>query len=231
MHKFLGDFFKSGEPNKGRELHDIGFHGDDYLLCLVDHLMDSCTWFVETGTNVGSTLAYVARNYPDVKCFSCEPDVEAFERACENTSAFSNVTLFNEGSQSFMKRLETDYPFLFSEDVLLWIDAHGFGFEWPIREEVKFVSSYFKNGYMLVDDFRVPRHGEFGYDSYEGQECSMRYIEDVIDDEWEYQLYYPDYTEHTSSHHPLRGWGLFAFGEDRTNLSDEIASFVYQAEE
>jgi len=215
--------------SNGRDFKEVGFHGDQYLLALVDRLTDDCEWFVETGTNVGSTLAYVARTYPGVECLSCEPDPEAFERAQKNTSSFSNATVFPETSQAFMERLETEYSHLFSENALFWVDAHGFGFEWPLREEVSFISSHFERGYMLIDDFRVPRHEEFGYDNYEGQECTMRYIEDVIDEGWDYQLYYPDYTEHTSSHHPLRGWGLFVFGEAQKDFPDEVADFVYES--
>jgi len=216
--------------SNGRDFKEVGFHGDQYLLRLVDHVIKDCEWFVETGTNVGSTLAYVARTYPDVECLSCEPDRAAFKRARENMGLFPNATVFPETSQTFMERLEAEYSHLFSENVLFWIDAHGFGFEWPLREEVRFISSHFERGYMLIDDFRVPKHEEFGYDNYQGQECAMRYIEDAIDEEWNYQLYYPDYTEHTSSHHPLRGWGLFAFGEAQSEFPDEISSFIYRSE-
>jgi len=218
------------DSQKGREFIEVGFHDDEYLLRLVDNLIAPCDWFIETGTNVGSTLAYVARTYPDVQCLSCEPEVEAFKEAQKNTNPHSNVTIYNEDSQSFIERLESDYSFLFSHEVLFWVDAHGFGFDWPLREEVAFISSHFQQGYVLIDDFKVPENEEFGYDVYEDQECSMDYVEDVIDDDWNYRLYYPDYTEHTSPHHPLRGWGLFAFGNDLLELPNEVGDLVYLAE-
>ena len=73
---------------------ELGFHGDAYLLALVDALLDRAEAFVETGTNVGSTLRYVAARRPQLPCLSCEPDPEAlfkqrmeqarsrFERRC-----------------------------------------------------------------------------------------------------------------------------------------------------
>ena len=68
-----------------------GFHGDQYLLQLVDRMIADCNYFIETGANVGSTLAYVARTYPNIRCFSCEPDKASFEEAVKNTSSFLNV--------------------------------------------------------------------------------------------------------------------------------------------
>ena len=60
---------------------DVGFHGDTYLLNLVDVLISNSQYFIETGTNVGSTLVYDAKKYPEISCFSCEPDKEAFNEA------------------------------------------------------------------------------------------------------------------------------------------------------
>jgi len=222
----LGLTSSPDESVRGREFLEVGFHGDEYLLILVDRLITSCDWFIETGANVGSTVAYVGRNYPEVTCISCEPDDYAYERAIEHTQDLSNVTVFHESSIPFLRRLRHDYAEAFPHDVLLWIDAHGHGFEWPLREEVEFISSHFERGYMFIDDFQVPHNDEFGYDVYEGQECSLEYIEDSIRSDWTYQLYYPNYSEHTSSHHPLRGWGLFAFGEDRIEFPDDVSDVV-----
>ena len=60
-----------------------GFHGDTYLLALADSVLAACDWFVETGTHVGTTLAYVARKHPHLNCLSCEPNGELRKRAQE----------------------------------------------------------------------------------------------------------------------------------------------------
>jgi len=39
----------------------VGFHGDSYLLRLVDAIAPSCGAFLETGCNVGSAASYIAR--------------------------------------------------------------------------------------------------------------------------------------------------------------------------
>jgi hypothetical protein len=51
-----------------------GFHGDRFLLRLVDLLAPRAETFLETGSNVGSTLGYVARRFPALECLACEPD-------------------------------------------------------------------------------------------------------------------------------------------------------------
>jgi hypothetical protein len=170
-----------------------------------------CQVFVETGTNVGSTVAYVARRFPDLHCFSCEPDRRAYDEAQKNTSHYDNVTLYNEPSQHFLRRLLEKKEVLHRE-VLFWIDAHGYGFQWPLREEIRLITSRRDKAFVLIDDFRVPGLDGFRYDAYDGQVCSLDYIKDSLDQRHTYRVYYPAYTDQTSGHHPLTGWGLIEFG-------------------
>lgn len=95
------------------------------------------------------------------------------------------------------------------------MDAHGYGFEWPLKEEVFFITRAFKRAHVLIDDSKVPGLDCFGYDKYKEQICSLDYLKDAINPRIEYQLYYPCYTDRTSRYHPLRGWGLIVFGFDR----------------
>lgn len=188
-----------------------GFHGDKHLLQFVDSIMSNCNFFIETGANVGSTLAYVARTYPNIQCFSCEPDKASFEEAVKNTSSFSKVHIYNMLSQEFMEVISSKKE-LFDEDVFFWLDAHGYGFEWPLREELSVITKEFNSAYILIDDFRVPGLDCFGYDKYGEQICSFDYVKNALNPTIGYNLYYPNYTEKTSKHHSLRGWGLIEYG-------------------
>lgn len=194
----------------------IGFHGDLYLLAIVDHLAASADFFVETGTNTGITLSYFARRFPDITCLSCEPDADrALPLARERTSGLENVEIFAETSQALLRRFERDYRSLFSQRGLFWLDAHGPGFDWPLRDEVRFIFERFNRGSILIDDFLVPGYETvFQHDRYDGQDCSFEYIRSAIPPGAVYRLYYPNYSERTSTHHPLCGWGLIQFGED-----------------
>lgn len=192
--------------------HKVGFHGDQHLLSIVDSLSQHVDAFVETGTNVGSTLAYFAQTYPHIPCLSCEPDLEAFRLAQQNISGLANVTLYNQTSQQFLVTLREKHSGIFSKTPLFWLDAHGYGFQWPLKEELTFITENFPQALVLIDDFKVPGREMFGYDEYEGQVCSFDHIKDSLNPAGSYKVYYPNYTEHTSPHHPLRGWGLIALG-------------------
>ena len=107
---------------------------------MIDRYATESIAFIETGTNVGSTLAYMAGKYPFMKCLSCEPSLKAFVRAIENTDNLENVRLFNEDSDIFMRRIESYYKYLFKGPVLFWLDAHGQGSSWPLKSEVRLIS-------------------------------------------------------------------------------------------
>lgn len=212
----------------GSQFIEVGFHGDEYLLGLANHLATKSKVFIETGANVGSTLAYVARAHPGLRCLSCEPDPRAFEAASNNTGSYSNVCLLNQTSQEFVNHL-ADEPGVFSEPSFFWLDAHGYGFEWPLKMELAFITEKFKAGYILIDDFKVPGRDEFLYDIYQDQICSYDFVKGSLNPARAYQLYYPKYTDKTSKHHPLCGWGLLVFGVDDFAIPEALADKVERA--
>lgn len=225
VKKILGKFITSNSTR--HNVYLVGFHGDKYLLRLVDLLANQSQHFIETGANVGTTLAYVAEKYSHLHCVSCEPDADAFRDALKNTQGFVNVQLHNELSQDFLVRLNTDEQ-LKTQIVLYWLDAHGYGFEWPLREEVSWITHSTPQGFILIDDFKVPHLDVFGYDIYREHICSFDYIKNSLNPALTYRVIYPNYTKHTSKHHPLRGWGLIVFGSlaNELNIPDDISEFI-----
>jgi FkbM family methyltransferase len=202
----------------GRELspfHDIGFHGDRYLIELVRHCLGLSQQFIETGTNVGSTLAYVAGQFPHLTIYSCEPDREACEAAERHVAGCGNVGLFNLASPEIFHLLARQDPDFLARETVFWLDAHGYGFQWPLKDEIAFITAHFPRGYVFIDDFQVPGSAAFRWDEYQGQTCSFDYIKDAIAPGKPFRLYYPSYTDRTSRHHPLVGWGLIDFGHEQ----------------
>ena len=199
--------------NRNYQLNPLGFHGDEYLIKLVSYLATEKTeYFVETGTNVGSTLKYFAKEFSEIKCHSCEPDYLSFHVALENVSKSHNVNLNQTDSIKFLTTLlSTIHNDLAT--TLFWLDAHGYGFDWPLQEEVEFILENIKNCVILIDDFKVPGQPQFGYDSYNGQECTLEYIKPSIKNSPDIRLYYPNYQNKTSTFHPLRGWCAITKGE------------------
>src|SRR5262249_55907872 len=151
---------------------------------------------------VGSTLGYVARRFPDLDCHACEPDAAAFEVATAHACSRPGVHLFRETSQKFVDRLARDHAQLFARPLLAWLDAPGYGYAWPLREEVAFLTRSFARGALLIDDFRVPHDARFGWDRYGDQQCCFEYVRDAIAPGVSWRLYYPAYSEHTSPWHP-----------------------------
>lgn len=208
---------------------DVGFHGDKYLLGLAGQLAAKSKVFVETGSNVGSTLAYVAKNNPQIRCLSCEPDPAAFAEANKHAGKYGNVSLFRGTSQQFINYLSERGAEIFTEPSFFWLDAHSYGFEWPLKAELEFITQNFKSGFILIDDFKVPGRDHFGYDQYGEQICSFDYVKGALNSKFQYQLYYPTYDDRTSRHHPLRGWGLIIFGCDDFRIPDQIAGKMERA--
>lgn len=220
------NIFRKKKQREKSPLLEKGFHCDEHLLKLVDFLMRDRECFIETGTNVGSTLAYVARTYPNVQCVSCEPDKDAFDEAKRHTEKLANVKLFNMLSQDFIAMIKKDRPELFGKKPLFWLDAHGYGFNWPLKDELRFITENFRSGYILIDDFKVPGMDCFKYDVYQDQICSLDFVKDALDKRYSYKVYYPDYTEKTSPHHPLTGWGLIEFGECEMAMPTELKAKI-----
>jgi len=216
---------KTTRPESAYKFMDVGFHGDRYLLGVVDVLLNQSDIFIETGSNVASTLAYVARTSPNLPCYSCEPDVEAYRRAIDNSKDLPNVHIFNELSQDFISRIKTKHSDFFAKRALFWLDAHSYGFRWPLKDEISFITRYFPSAYILIDDFQVPGLDMFGYDRYQDQICSYEGIKDAIKPDLNFNLYYPAYTERTSPHHSLRGWGLIEYGHaEQISFDPNIAN-------
>lgn len=186
-----------------------GFHGDLYLIAVIATAAHRCRQFIETGTNVGNTIAYFAECFPAIPCYSCEPAKDAFNVAHRRTARFKNVTLVNQPSPEFLYRLEKSMK---STATLFWLDAHGAGFSWPLQKEVAFITRVCRCACVLIDDFRVPGQPQFGFDRWDGQVCGFDYIKGNFQPHKTYRLTYPSYTEKTSTFHPLRGWILIEWG-------------------
>jgi hypothetical protein len=206
----------------------VGFHGDEYLLRLVDAIVPSCTSFIETGCNVGSTASYVARTYPRLRISTCEPDPQAFEVAERTLALCSSATVVNEPSPGFLHALFDVEPELREECPLCWLDAHGHGFRWPLASEVAYLTSRCESAFLLIDDFRVPGRPEFAFDEYDGQVCGLDLVRPALTAGKSYHLYLPSYTEHTSRHHPLVGSALIVFGVEFAIPKDLAGAFTHE---
>lgn len=210
LHNFLWSLRKRPVS----QFFDIGFHGDKHLIDFACGVISSCQQFIETGTSVGSTLRFVAEKFPNIKLYGCEPDGNAFDFALGKISNYNNVTLKRRTSPDFLYELVKNNQGILSKDTVFWLDSHDHGFKWPLRDEVGFITSKFTKGYIFIDDFLVPDEPQFGYDSFDGQTCSMDYIQEYLNKDKRYRIVYPSYDDKTSNFCSLRGWVLIEFGHE-----------------
>jgi len=208
---------KSGKRLENRRVVwcNHGFHADQNLMGLVDQLIitSDIRVFIETGTESGSTLGYVARTYPHLKCFSCEADRRIYRVAKENLIRHPNVIIKNTKSVPFLGG--GFKPSVRLPITLFWLDAHSHGYGSTLQEELSIIFSRWESGYILIDDFKVLDDPDFRYDEYEfnGEMVTLEqsYIEPTIQNSGrmdEIFLQYPNYKPSYKG----RGWVLITFG-------------------
>ena len=183
----------------------VGFHEDQYCVRVIDDLVKimGSRVFVETGSYYGCSLEYMTANYELDRCYSCEPESNHYDRTINRITegGYTGVSVFKTVSQSMLNEIiakhkdETDETDL--NNGIFYLDAHGYGFDWPLRDEVELVTSNIEGGYIIIDDFQIPNQPHFGYDSYQGQICNFEYIRHQIKSD--YKLFYPHYTENTTN--------------------------------
>lgn len=183
----------------------MGFHGDQYLLNLNHFLLSECETYVETGARRGVTLKYVIDSYDDLRCFACEPDEDFYSVLEDKVGHLEDCNIYKQKSQSItpnvLERDELNQGLTF-----FFLDAHGNGFQWPLKQEINQISKHMDEAIILVDDFRVPDRPWFGFDEYNGQECSMGFIRNELSSSGSYQTVYPKYSTKTTNHDHFRGY-------------------------
>lgn len=220
---------KKRKNRKINPLFDLGFHGDKYLLRLVDSIMHLSEAFIETGADVGTTTRYMADRYSKKEIYSCEPDKTIYKEAKKNLYNFENANIFNSVSPKFLYMLHKSVPQLRKSVNFYFLDAHEFGYKWPLRKELQFITKHQEKAFILVDDTKVPDNDAFFYSAYEGIDCDLNYITKSLSSNKEYTIAYPLYSEHTSTYHPLVGTILIIFGDGLAEeISRDAVEFIFK---
>src|SRR5271157_592033 len=107
---------------------------------------------------MGSTLRWVAREFPQLPCLSCEFNKTVYALAKVRTGE-KNARIFHADSVRFLEENLHDH-----RSALFWLDAH-WGENWPILDELRVIIRSGVKGVVLIDDFDIQREG-FGFDSY-----------------------------------------------------------------
>ena len=184
------------------------FHDDKFFLEIVSKILPKADYFIETGSWEGDSTGFVTDNYPNIKCFTCEPDAHRFGLTQNKLKSYPQVTVYNMQSPEVFDVIAKQEANIFDKHTVFWLDAHGWGFKWPLKDEIKYITSNFKNAYIFIDDFKNPFVPEMQYHQYDGQYCTWEYIKDDIVDPQNFEVWYPTYNQLTSRCNGLVGWVL-----------------------
>lgn len=128
--------------------------------------------FVETGSFVGDTSAYIARMYPSLSIQTCELDDRWWAIASHRLRPYGNVTLHHDDSGSYLRKLDLD-----PGSTLFYLDAHWDAERWPLAAELEAVG----DALVVIDDFDVD-HERYAYDQYNGIRCDRSLVRSVRPD-------------------------------------------------
>ena len=120
-------------------------------------------FFVETGTFLGMTASYIARNYPSIEVITCEHNSFNYKISNNNLISYNNLKLLKSKSIYLLEKI-IDSNGNLDSNFLFYLDAH-WGTDNPLRDEIKIILNNFKNYVIIIDDFKVPRDPGYGWDT------------------------------------------------------------------
>jgi len=174
------------------------FHDDKKMMTIILNILNECEVFIETGSFMGKTIFFVGKNFPQLKCYSCEIDIKSFSIAYAQIENLPNVKLDYKPSPQALYNIKNEYDSnLFEKYTCFWLDAH-----WhtdPLFDEIKYITTNFKKFCIFIDDFTVPNDKGFHTDGY-----NIEKIKPYIMNKEKLKFYMPNYpsTDNCCKHNP-----------------------------
>jgi hypothetical protein len=124
---------------------------------------------VETGTYVGCTTQFIAKN-SRVPVYTVESSPEFFHIAKRHLKNHPDVHLTLGDSVEFLQSL----PISLETRIFFYLDAH-----WqqhlPLQEETELIFTKYRDFVIMIDDFAVPFDDGYTYDDYgPGKQLGLR---------------------------------------------------------
>lgn len=182
------------------------WHNDPSMIVVMRDLIEKTRpdrW-VETGTHVGWTSAWIAENYPDLPLYTAENFEPFFEMAYDNLCIYPQVALTYGHSVDFLQKL---LPVLRRGLSVFWLDAHwsAQGGGGPLLEECKLLTDFLERYIIIVDDFWCA-DPDFEGDIWSGRKNDLSYVAPVLGN----TCYRPNYPAQKGN----KGYGIFVKGVD-----------------
>lgn len=175
-----------------------------------------CDGLVETGTFLGDTASYLARQYPRLPVRSIEVDRACAAVASRRLEGLANCEVLHGDSVQLLPEALEGF-----QCPLVYLDAH-WGEVWPLHDELRSI----RRGVVCVDDFNIG-HPRFGFDIYDGVTCGAGLIAETLPDLEELYVGNPlaDY-EAPCLQVGRRSGTAFVFRDLRPNLPEGCDMFL-----
>lgn len=174
--------------NNGTKL--LPFHNDLFMIEIMLNILKESEVFIETGTAGGQTIFFVARNFQELECYTCEVSKINIDIAAENIKGLTNVKLMNIKSPDALYYIKNNYnENIFEKKICFWLDAHGGAGDFPLNEEIIYITSNFKDFTVFIDDFAIPWDNSFTHDGFH-----IDNIKESINNKEKFKYYMPNYS-------------------------------------
>lgn len=153
------------------------FGKDKYLKMQFRNLMEKhdIDTVVETGTYKGQTTKALA--YMVNMVHTIELNEAYYHEAFQELSDEHNVKMHLGSSPEIINSLHLE---LEQQNVLFFLDAHWYNYN-PLLDELESIHDIGQRPVIVIHDFKVPAHPEFGFDTYNGQDYEWSWIKEHID--------------------------------------------------
>jgi hypothetical protein len=87
--------------------------------------LEKTEYFIETWLFFGWTSYFVAKNFTNINCYSCEINEDFYNKASDNIGVLDNLKIELNKSPDALYGLNNLYGnLIFDKYVVFWIDAH-----------------------------------------------------------------------------------------------------------
>ena len=117
---------------------------------------------IETGTHIGNTTKFLSKFKIPIE--TVEINKYYSELSKLRFDQVDNVKVINENSAEYLKCLDKSLSYF------IYLDAHWYS-DLPLNNELEILSQV-KKQIILIDDFKVPYHNDWGFDKYNDVEVS-----------------------------------------------------------
>ena len=158
------DHFYRVPRASAQELSDGGgpFGFDITTALEFDYLIEryQCDAIIETGSNLGDTTHYLARNYDNLPVITCDVVDKYVSFVQRRLADAPNVTVLKADSREVVEQYKDQF-----RCPLFFLDAHWYE-DWPLEREMALID----NGVVCIDDFDIG-DPNYGFDEYDGVKC------------------------------------------------------------